>query len=192
MEITPLRIFLFLGLLSHKFLWEILKRRSGNPHVSHAAPPSIGKRIVKLGKLGVFLFLCVQALFLDIFPISSDPLLVQSIGVLLFLSGLAMAVLGRLQLGKNWVDLEDYQVGSDQELVTRGIYHYVRHPIYGGDLILVLGLELALNSWLFLGAVVLALVIFHQARQEESLLIQSFPDYEKYRRQSKRFIPFVI
>jgi protein-S-isoprenylcysteine O-methyltransferase Ste14 len=97
-----------------------------------------------------------------------------------------------LHLGGNWVDLEDYQVLPTQALVTSGIYQYLRHPIYAGDVLLLFGLELALNSWLVLGVVAIFVVALRQALAEEKLLARTFPGYGAYCAQTKRFLPFVL
>jgi protein-S-isoprenylcysteine O-methyltransferase Ste14 len=114
------------------------------------------------------------------------------IGVIIYLIGLSMAILGRFQLGQNWIDLEDYRVLAGQSLVTHGIYRYVRHPIYTGDLLLLLGLELALNSWLVLGVCIPLLIVLRQAMAEEALLAQAFPGYDAYRARTGRFLPFFL
>jgi protein-S-isoprenylcysteine O-methyltransferase Ste14 len=112
--------------------------------------------------------------------------------VILYSLGLSIAVIGRVQLGKNWVNLEDYQILSSQKLVDTGIYNYIRHPIYAGDILLLIGLELALNSWLVLGIFALIPYIFRQVKAEESLLLNTFPDYDAYQKNTKMFIPFLI
>ncbi|RPJ57983.1 MAG: isoprenylcysteine carboxylmethyltransferase family protein, partial [Acidobacteria bacterium] len=110
----------------------------------------------------------------------------------LFILGFTMSIVARLQLGRNWTDLEDAKVLERHALVTHGIYRYVRHPIYGGDLMLLIGLELALNSWLVFLAVIPLVVVIKSVRREEAQLAQAFNGYSTYVRQSKRFIPFVV
>ena len=87
--------------------------------------------------------------------------------------------------------LEDYRVLPEQSIVNRGIYGYIRHPIYTGDILLLFGLELALNSWLVLGVPVLIIIIVRQALAEEEILSKSFSDYDAYRARTNRFIPFI-
>jgi protein-S-isoprenylcysteine O-methyltransferase Ste14 len=118
--------------------------------------------------------------------------MIKSVGLCLYLLGLTTAILGRLHLGDNWVDLEEYQVIPQQALVTRGIYRFIRHPIYAGDLFLILGLQLALNSWLLLMVIPLFVIVFRQTSAEEIVLAQAFPDYKDYCRRTKRFVPFLI
>ncbi len=187
-----LRIILFLGLAFHKLVWEILKRDQPQKSTRQPLPRKPGVWLVKAVKVMALLFLIVQTLFLDIFPISSRPSLLRLIGTAVYLVGLAIAIIGRLQLGKNWANLEDYQVLSEQALVTGGIYKYIRHPIYTGDMLLLLGLELALNSWLVLSVVLVVIVVVRQALAEEVLLSTVFPGYDAYRKRTKMFIPGVV
>lgn len=188
-----LRIVLFTGLVIHKLVWEILKVSNKNTSKKVLTLPINGlKYLVKLGKTVVLLLLVVQTLFLNILPLSSDPARLRLIGTIIYFVGLLVAIVGRVQLGRNWANLEDYQVLPDQSLIQTGIYKYIRHPIYIGDVLLLLGLELALNSWLVLGVVVLFLYVIFQARKEENILANAFPDYADYRKKTKMFIPYIM
>lgn len=189
---SGLRIILFLGLLAHKLLWEVLKARSALPKRGRVALRFSAVSIVKAIKGAALIFLLIQTLFLDIFPISQDPQSLIYIGVMIYSIGLATAAIGRIQLGQNWVDLEDYQVLPEQSLVTEGIYRFVRHPIYVGDIALFIGLELALNSWLVLGAFLLIVIVLRQTQAEEAMLTKIFPEYRAYSQRTKRFIPSIL
>lgn len=191
-SIDTLRLTLFLGLILHKLLWEVLKIRDGRSRPSQKLIKSAGTWPVKIVKSVILVFLMFQTLFLDIFPISEHPGHLRLIGTALYFVGLATAVTGRLQLGKNWADLEDYQVLPEQSLVTTGIYGYIRHPIYAGDILLLAGVELALNSWLVLAVSIPLAVAIKQALKEEALLSRVFPDYHWYCTRTKRFIPFIF
>ena len=191
-SLVYLRIFLFAGLLFHKLVWELLKNRSRIQARSLLPIKFEIKSIVKAIKIAALFLLIVQTLFLNILPITQNPGRIRILGIFLYLLGLAVAVTGRVQLGNNWVDLEDYRVLPEQKLVRNGIYRYIRHPIYLGDVLLVLGLELALNSWLVIGVVGLLVVVIRQALVEERLLVNSLPGYVDYYRQTKMFIPFLI
>ena len=187
-----LRVIYVAGMAVHKLVWEVLKRRDSRPEPA-AEPVSPTKRLVKLFKAMVLGAIILQTLFVPDFPqISKRPFWLRVVGTVIYFVGLATAILGRLQLGDNWVDLEDYQVIPEQALVTKGLYRFIRHPIYAGDILLLLGLELALNSWLVLGTVPLTAVVLRQAKAEEEVLSDSFTNYEEYRQQSKMLIPFIL
>lgn len=193
-DLTPdlYRLLLFGGLVLHKLVWEVLKKTDAPSQSSTNHPVGILKRAVKAGKSLFLVFLVIQTLFLEIFPISSTPQLLSLVGGIIYIAGLTIAITGRVQLGKNWANLEDYQVLSDQHLVQNGIYRYIRHPIYTGDVLLILGLELALNSWLVLLVIPLILVVVRQTLEEEKILQTSFPEYAEYRKNNKMFIPYII
>jgi protein-S-isoprenylcysteine O-methyltransferase Ste14 len=182
------RVLLFLGLVLHKAVWEVLKRADGPARTT--SPPG-RVRLVKAVKVLVLAFLLVQTLCLDLFPLGA-PGQLQLAGGALYLLGLGVALAARVQLGRNWLDLESFDVLPRQTLVDRGLYGYIRHPIYTGDLLLVTGLQLALDSWLVLAVVPLALFVVRQVLAEEALLSRTFPAYARYCAETKRFIPFVV
>src|SRR5688572_13614755 len=130
------RVLLFAGLVIHKLIWEIWKRKYPSA-VKPSGPSSAAKKIVKLGKIGFLLFLMVQALFLDILVIRNAPVLLSYMGIALFVLGFCISMLGRIGLKQNWSDLEDENV-LPQQVVTQGIYGFIRHPIYVGDVLLVI------------------------------------------------------
>ena len=125
-------------------------------------------------------------------PIRPEPRALQLIGVPIYTFGLLLALAGRIQLGENWADIEAATVWRTQTIVSTGPYRYIRHPIYAGDLLLLCGLELSLNSWLVLGVLLVAPVVIRQAIREERMLAGSLPGYDRYCASTKRFVPFVI
>ena len=127
-----------------------------------------------------------------ILPITPDAGALQALGVVLFTIGWATAVSGRVQLGDNWTNIEVGGVMTEHKLVARGIYSFIRHPIYAGDLLLLLGFELALNSWLVVGVLLLAPVVVVQARREERVLEANLSGYREYRDSTKGFVPLLF
>jgi protein-S-isoprenylcysteine O-methyltransferase Ste14 len=187
-----LRIFLFAGLVLHKLIWEIWKRKYPSAEQIQSKPRSPLQRLLKLIKVSLLIFFLVQTLFLDVLPIKNAPFSLRNLGIALFILGLCMSLGARVNLGPNWQNVEDQQLAENHSLVTNGIYRFVRHPIYAGDLLLVIGLQLALQSWLFLLGLMIAVVIVRQAIAEEKLLLTKFPEYHDYCVRTKRFFPFLI
>lgn len=186
------RILLLLGLASHKFLWEYLKVQGGHAQVKDEDVKT-QTRIIKGVKTGVLLGFFIQTAFFDsLFPFSVQPTALRLVGLGIFAAGWIIAVRARLELGDRWSNVEDSQVPVGKGLVTSGVYSVIRHPLYLGDILLVLGLELALNSWLVLGTIFPILYSVKQAIKEEQLLEREFPEYGEYRARTKRFIPFVF
>ncbi|HKZ78777.1 MAG TPA: isoprenylcysteine carboxylmethyltransferase family protein [Pyrinomonadaceae bacterium] len=147
---------------------------------------------VKTTKILILLGIAAQTFLPDIFPIFSQPIAIRFLGAGIYTIGLLVAIVGRIQLGDNWADIERAQVHSHQAVVLNGMYAYIRHPIYVGDLLLLVGLELSLNSWLVLGVLLLAPVVIWRAAREERMLAAKLPEYQIYCAQTKRFIPFVF
>lgn len=186
-----LRIYLLSGLILHKAVWEYMKRRSGDsPKTSTPAGPVV--TAMKAIKIMILLGILAQTLLPDILPITTSPMLLRLIGAAIYTIGLITALLGRLQLGTNWSDIETAQVLSRQQVVSDGLYRYIRHPIYIGDVILLTGLELSLNSWLVLGVALMTPFILWKAVREEEMLAATLTGYDDYRERTKRFIPFVV
>lgn len=85
------------------------------------------------------------------------------------------------------------QVAAGQKVVSTGPYALVRHPMYVGGLVFVLGVPLALGSWWgLLTFIPLTLVIFWRLLDEERYLVKNLSGYGEYRNKVKyRLIPFV-
>jgi protein-S-isoprenylcysteine O-methyltransferase Ste14 len=126
-----------------------------------------------------------------IFPFNS--LLFQVIGFILVIIGFAEAMVARKTLDSNWTESYEYQIKKNHELVTKGIYKYVRHPIYGGILMLPTGALIVSGSYTFIIGFLISLTasqIF--ARREEKILIKHFgKKYLEYKKTTKKFIPFI-
>jgi protein-S-isoprenylcysteine O-methyltransferase Ste14 len=117
--------------------------------------------------------------------------ILQVVGTIVFVSGLALAVWARIYLGRNWG--MPMTKKEEPELVTSGPYRYVRHPIYSGLLLAVLGTALATNLYWLIGLVVVGAYFIYSATVEERLMTSTFPDaYPRYKATSKMLIPFVL
>ena len=81
---------------------------------------------------------------------------------------------------------------DEAQLVERGAYRLVRHPIYGGLVIAAAGWALARGSLAALVGAVALLVFFDlKRRREEAWLDERFADYPAYRTRTRRFIPWL-
>jgi protein-S-isoprenylcysteine O-methyltransferase Ste14 len=111
---------------------------------------------------------------------------------LVTLAGLLVLLWARRTLGGNWSF--DVVVKENHELVERGPYAYVRHPIYSGFLLMTLGT--AVFSGLAASFVIFAIIfsgLWFKSRQEERLLTRYFPDaYPEYRKRVRAFIPSIF
>ena len=121
---------------------------------------------------------------------TSDPWLV-GVGVTLFGLGLALAVWARRALGRNWGMPMTQK--EHPELVTTGPYHRVRHPIYTGLLLALIGTSIAVSLYWLVAVVGLGAYFVYSAFAEERFMASRFPDtYPRYKRSTRMLIPFIF
>jgi protein-S-isoprenylcysteine O-methyltransferase Ste14 len=122
---------------------------------------------------------------------SIDDRWLEGIGLGLFVLGLSLAIWARVYLGRNWGMPMSQKV--DPELVTTGPYRRVRHPIYSGIILAMIGTAIAVSlSWL-VAALLLGAYFVYSAFTEERFMAGQFPDsYPEYRRSTKMLIPFLF
>jgi protein-S-isoprenylcysteine O-methyltransferase Ste14 len=108
------------------------------------------------------------------------------------ISGLAFSIWARLHLGRNWSGMG--MVKEDHELVRSGPYAIVRHPIYSGLLLAILGKAIDHGNVAgFLGFAILLEEWNRKAVVEERFMTEQFGDeYARYCRKVKRLIPGVL
>jgi protein-S-isoprenylcysteine O-methyltransferase Ste14 len=112
------------------------------------------------------------------------------VGGVLLACGSALLVAGLVRLGPGLTPLPYPKEGA--ALIQTGAFSAVRHPMYGGGIVLGLGWALAVQGWLTLGYVaVLFLFLDAKSRREERWLAEKFPEYPGYRRRVRKLIPFV-
>ena len=110
-------------------------------------------------------------------------------GETLLIAGLLTAVWARLCLGANWSGSVTLREGH--EVIDRGPYRYVRHPIYSGLLAMMIGTALILGHLSgLLGAGLALLGFWQKLRQEERWLCGHFPAvYPAYMNRTKALLP---
>jgi protein-S-isoprenylcysteine O-methyltransferase Ste14 len=123
------------------------------------------------------------------YPLRPVPLLV---GIVCLATGLWLFARSHADLGTNWsITLE---VREKHQLVTHGIYRYVRHPMYLALLVYAVGQALVLPNWIAGPSYGVAMVLLFAFRlgPEECMMLEEFgPDYEAYMMRTKRLIPGV-
>ncbi len=107
--------------------------------------------------------------------------------------GMVVSISARIVLSTNWANAYEYQIKDKHELVTKGIYKYIRHQIYSGMWISFIGAEIIAGSWLWLFLFLLLIPMYIQGRLEEKLLTAHFGEkYKEYMKHSYMFIPYVF
>lgn len=147
-----------------------------------------------------FFALCVQALRIAVIGNllpgerlaafeTSGP--VAFIGSVCCALGIGLAIMARAYLGAHC----GVRAVSEEpaELVTTGPYALVRHPIYGGMLLAMLGSALAQSLLWLAPLLVYGPLFIRSARREERLLLERFPQrYPGYLKRTKMLVPFVL
>ncbi len=118
--------------------------------------------------------------------------ILRGLGMLFILGGLAMRILARRALGKQYsVHVE---TSETHQIVTESVYNVVRHPAYLGLVGLFLGIPLSEGSW---GGLAIAVVggvpaIVYRIHIEEQALRDWFgKQYEQYQARTWRLIPYL-
>ena len=112
------------------------------------------------------------------------------LGGAFMVGGGVLFVAGLVRLGRNLTPLPYPKEKST--LVQTGPYALVRHPIYGGGLLLALGFALMIQSLLTLGYVVVLFAFLDmKSRREEGWLAEKFPEYASYQQRVSKLIPFI-
>jgi protein-S-isoprenylcysteine O-methyltransferase Ste14 len=112
------------------------------------------------------------------------------IGCSFFILGTVIALIAAINLGKNLTPLPKPK--ENVVLIQRGLYRFVRHPIYFGVIVLSIGWGLIQQStlvWLY----VLMIAIFFdiKSRKEERWLVERFSTYADYQGRVRKLIPWV-
>jgi protein-S-isoprenylcysteine O-methyltransferase Ste14 len=152
------------------------------------------------------LFYCELAIIFSVFTISVldlvarqnegqqfDPIVdtIRVVGLVFFLTGFVIRMLARRTLGKFFST--QLRVLDDHEIVTDGIYHYIRHPAYLGLLCIFLAVPLLFYSLYGFILIVLGIPdVIYRIRREEGMLITRFGNrYLEYMKTSKKLLPYM-
>lgn len=116
---------------------------------------------------------------------------VQYCGSAITTLGLLIAVWARLHLGRYWSGIITLKEGH--RLIRTGPYRLVRHPVYTGLLIAVIGSATAVGTWdALIGVAVILLAFIFKLRREESLLTREFgEEYLAFKRETPALVPFL-
>ena len=112
------------------------------------------------------------------------------VGIVVLLAGAGLILVGARSLGPALTPLPRPREAAP--LRDGGVYRFVRHPIYGGLLLIALGLSLCSSPWTLAPTALLTLLLMGKSAREERWLTERYPEYPAYReRVPHRFLPFV-
>jgi len=112
------------------------------------------------------------------------------VGAAIFALALWLYWRSHADLGGNWSPL--LQIKEGHSLVTHGVYHYIRHPIYAADWLWGIAQALLLQNWIA-GLAALASVLpvyLYRVPREEQMMLENFgEEYRLYVSRTGRVIP---
>jgi protein-S-isoprenylcysteine O-methyltransferase Ste14 len=160
-----------------------IQRQSRASRILHSGVLVIGAYLLFTRSLGI------PWLDRQLFPVTASVALAGFVAALL---GVAFSVWARFILGSNWSGL--ITVKENHTLVRRGPYRIVRHPIYTGILLALIGSALqrgAVRS--FIGVVLCGFAFWLKTQIEERFMVQRFgEEYLRYRHEVKALAPFIF
>ncbi|MGB9469763.1 MAG: isoprenylcysteine carboxylmethyltransferase family protein [Candidatus Acidiferrum sp.] len=110
-------------------------------------------------------------------------------GLLLTAIGVAISIWARLSLGSNWSGMVTLK--QDHVLIRNGLYRWIRHPIYTGILLGMVGSAMIrghLRGWI--GVTIVLAGFYFKARREERFLREEFgPGFDEHSRNTGMFLP---
>ena len=173
-------IFFVLWMVAALFTKRSLERISWQRGLRYGIPVVIGYYLMFSLKLDI------PWLQLRILP-RSDAL--DMTAILITIAGMLFAVWARVYLGRNWSSAP--MIREHHELIRSGPYRLVRHPIYTGILLAMLGTLLANGKVRGVLALLLVWVGWTiKSRMEEEFMLRTFgAQYEEYRRTTGALIP---
>jgi protein-S-isoprenylcysteine O-methyltransferase Ste14 len=160
-----------------------------------ARTQSLSSRLLEIG-LGALAFsLVFSHYFHSGWPALSfapPSAITGAVGLFLVLIGVSFAIWARLQLGGNWSAAVTVKEGHT--LICQGPYTIVRHPIYSGLLLSLLGVALIVGEVRgLLGVGVFFLALWIKSSIEERFMLEEFgAEYRSYQQRAKALIPYIF
>jgi protein-S-isoprenylcysteine O-methyltransferase Ste14 len=155
-----------------------------------AAEKERSQKIIQTLAFIVFIAVIVIPAFDHRLGWSRTPAVVSVAGDILVATGWIVVF---LVFRENSYASSTIEVGTEQKLVSTGPYAVVRHPMYIGGLVMILGVPLALGSWwgLFTFIPFTAMIVW-RLLDEERFLARNLPGYPEYRSKVRyRLVPLV-
>lgn len=125
---------------------------------------------------------------LELLPKLKIPFAFSIAGLLVAVAGFIVSLLSVFKLDQSLTVYPSPKPGS--ELITTGLYKYVRHPIYAGILFFAFGFALFWSSaFKLIISAVLLLWFWLKSSYEEKKLQDRYSNYKQYKQTTGRFFP---
>ena len=136
-------------------------------------------------------FLIPALAIIQLFYFSFKHTTINYLGLFIFLAGIVLSTFARLQLKENYMPA--YATRHPRKVITSGAYKIVRHPIYLGTILAIVGFELALQPMIAFLVVIAIPLLVYQIKKEERLLEKyNKKEWKRYVNKTPfRLIPFI-
>ncbi len=162
------------------------RRKKIGPANEQSAGQKIAISIGLLALLGVFIF----SAFAHRFGWSPVPVVVSLAGDIMVVLGL---LINLIVFKENTYGGATVKTMEDQKVISSGPYALIRHPMYAGVLVMIVGIPLALDAWWSFAIIALAVPgLIWRIIDEEKLLKKDLPGYVEYTQKIRyRLIPYI-
>ncbi len=113
-------------------------------------------------------------------------------GLIIMLLGITIRIISAMILGRFYT--RTLRKTDNHEIISKGLYKYIRHPGYLGTILLYIGASISMGNIIsLLIIVVFVLIVYiYRINVEEEMLIDTFGDnYKAYIKRTKRLLPFI-
>ena len=165
---------------------------SNNPYHRFVDPPALGRRGEGWVVLqSIVIVAAVACAVIGPSWANDSESWLRVIGFVLEAAGAGILIVSRITLGRSFAPMPRPRDRST--LRTTGIYAGARHPIYGGLLVLLLGLSFHRSPLVLAPTALLAGIFWLKSIREEGWLAERYPEYDAYRQATpQRFIPWIV
>jgi len=112
------------------------------------------------------------------------------LGFLLLIVGILVRMVALLQLGHNFSTA--IVIEENSRLITSGVYRFVRHPLYLAVLLIAISGSIifsCLITWIFVAVTLYGVLL--RIQKEEQTLLEHYPEYARYKKQTWKLVPFI-
>lgn len=138
------------------------------------------------------IFVIIQFISLGVLIVNINIYNVDIISSVIFLLSIIVGILAILHMKLDNLNITP-ELKAHHQLITSGIYNYIRHPMYSSLLLFSLAVILHNYNYFTFGAsIVLVIDLYLKSQKEEMYLSQKFDEYASYKTHTGRFIPRLL
>lgn len=192
--------WIFITIFLIIYLGNVLSLNQRNPEVIRNRMRAKKEKLTSAGKTDKYILpllgLCMILSF--ILPSFNHRYRWTSVPMPMELLGFCLITVGFLlifrSMSENAYASKVLDIRKDQQVIDTGVYAYVRHPMYSGFAIMIIGVPLGLGDWWSLiPGILTGVILYIRSIFEEKMLIDGLSGYSEYMKKvKKRLIPFVL